>query len=142
MADNTKDLITEYESARPKDPIAEYENATLKMALDERGSAIVVRLAGRITSGESARLFRERIRGLIGRQGLKKIVVDLSHVMYIDSTGLAELVSAFTESRNAGIELVLAGLTRKVHDLMQITKLYAIWNIFPTAEDALSAPEH
>lgn len=142
MADNTKDLIAEYESGRPNDPIAEYENAALKMVLDERENAIVIRPTGRLTMGGAASSFRDQVRTLLKRQELKKIVVDLSNVSYIDSTGLAELVSAYTVSRNAGIELVLAGLQKKAQDLMQITKLYTVWKIFPNAEDALFAPEH
>jgi anti-sigma B factor antagonist len=109
--------------------------------LDDRGSAFVIRLSGRLTMGGSSSMFRDHIRALIGKPGLKKIVVDLSGVQYIDSTGLAELVSAFTTSKYAGIDLVLAGLQKKVQDLMQITKLYTIWQIFPTAEDALSVAE-
>jgi anti-sigma B factor antagonist len=139
MAEDAKDLITEYENARPKDPIAEYEGSALKVKLDDRGSAVVLRLDGRLTMGGASILFGDIVRDLRGKAGLKKIVVDLSGVTYIDSTGIAELVSAFTRSKNAGIELVLAGLQKKVQDLMQITKLYTIWNIFPTAEDALSA---
>ena len=142
MADYTKDLIAEYESDRPKDPVAEYENAKLKIKIEEREGAVVIRPVGNVTLGGSASFLRDQVQQLLKRQGLKKIVVDMSNVSYMDSTGLAELVSASTTAKNAGIELVLASLSKKMHDLLTITKLYMIWKIFPTNEDALLAQEH
>ena len=142
MADKDKDLAPKFEVAEnAKDIIARYETAGLKVTVDDRGASVVVRLAGRMTLGESTSLFRYQIRELLARPGAKKIIVDLSGVTYVDSTGLAELVSAYTVSRNAGVDLVLASLQKKVHDLMQLTKLFTVFNVYPTAEDALSAHE-
>jgi anti-sigma B factor antagonist len=73
-------------------------------------------------------ILRDTIRDLIGR-GQKKILLNLGDVTYIDSSGIGELVSAFTTVRNQGGELKLLNLTKKVHDLLQITKLYTVFDI-------------
>jgi len=89
---------------------------------------IVLDLSGRITLGEGSVILRDTIRDLIGR-GQKKILLNLGDVTYIDSSGIGELVSAFTTVRNQGGELKLLNLTKKVHDLLQITKLYTVFDI-------------
>jgi anti-sigma B factor antagonist len=71
---------------------------------------------------------REAIRGLIGK-GEKKILVNMGNVDYIDSSGLGELVSAYTTAKNQQAEVKLLKLTRKVHDLLQLTKLYTVFDI-------------
>ena len=71
---------------------------------------------------------RKAVRDLIVK-GKKRIVLNLGEVGYIDSSGVGELVSSFTAVRNAGGELKLLNLTKKVHDLLQVTKLYTIFDI-------------
>jgi anti-sigma B factor antagonist len=88
----------------------------------------VLDLSGRITLGEGSVILRDTIRDLIGR-GQKRILLNLGDVSYIDSSGIGELVSAFTTVRNQGGELKLLNLTKKVHDLLQITKLYTVFDI-------------
>ena len=88
----------------------------------------VVDMSGRITLGEGSVVLRDRIRELLG-QGQKKILLNLGEVTYIDSSGIGELVSAFTTVRNQGGELKLLNLTKKVHDLLQITKLYTVFDV-------------
>ena len=88
----------------------------------------VLDLSGRITLGEGSVILRDTIRDLIGR-GQKRILLNLGDVSYIDSSGIGELVSAFTTVRNQGDELKLLNLTKKVHDLLQITKLYTVFDI-------------
>lgn len=88
----------------------------------------VLDLSGRITLGEGSVILRDTIRDLIGR-GERKILLNLGDVTYIDSSGIGELVSAFTTVRNQGGELKLLNLTKKVHDLLQITKLYTVFDI-------------
>jgi anti-sigma B factor antagonist len=68
------------------------------------------------------------VRDLVGK-GNKKILLNLGEVNYIDSSGIGELVSAFTTVRNQGGELKLLNLTKKVHDLLQITKLYTVFDV-------------
>jgi anti-sigma B factor antagonist len=83
---------------------------------------------GRITLGEGSVILREAVKDLIAK-GQKKILLNLGDVTYIDSSGIGELVSAFTSVRNQGGELKLLNLTKKVHDLLQITKLYTVFDI-------------
>jgi len=88
----------------------------------------VVDMSGRITLGEGSVILREAVKDLLGK-GQKKILLNLSEITYIDSSGIGELVSAFTSVRNQGGELNLLKLTKKVHDLLQITKLYTVFDI-------------
>jgi anti-sigma B factor antagonist len=88
----------------------------------------VVDLSGRITLGEGSTVLRETVKDLLSK-GQRKILLNLGDVTYIDSSGIGELVSAFTSVRNQGGELKLLNLTKKVHDLLQITKLYTVFDI-------------
>jgi len=88
----------------------------------------ILDLSGRITLGEGSVVLRDAIRDLISR-GQKKILLNLAEVNYIDSSGIGELVSAYTTVRNQGGDLKLLKLTKKVHDLLQITKLYTVFDI-------------
>ena len=93
------------------------------------GDVSVVDVVGRITLGEGASALRENIRGLVGK-GNKKILLNLNDVSYIDSSGIGELVSGFTTVTNQGGVLKLLGLTKRVKDLLQITKLYTVFEVF------------
>jgi anti-sigma B factor antagonist len=96
----------------------------------------IVDMSGRITLGEGSALLRELIRDLLNK-GQKKIVLNLGGVNYIDSSGIGELISAFTTVKNQGGELKLLNLTQKVHDLLQITKLYTIFDVHTDEESAI-----
>jgi len=98
----------------------------------------VVDMSGRITLGEGSVVLRDTIRDLIGK-GQKKILLNLGDVTYIDSSGIGELVSAFTAVRREGGELKLLNLTKKVHDLLQITKLYTVFDIKDDEATAIKA---
>jgi anti-sigma B factor antagonist len=98
----------------------------------------VVDMSGRITLGEGSVVLRDTIRDLIGK-GSKKILLNLGDVTYIDSSGIGELVSAFTAVRREGGELKLLNLTKKVHDLLQITKLYTVFDIKDDEATAIKA---
>jgi anti-sigma B factor antagonist len=95
----------------------------------------IVDLSGRIVLGEGSAWLRDLVRNLVS-EGNKKILLNLSDVNYIDSSGLGELVSAFTNVRKQGGELKLLHLTKKVHDLLLITKLYTVFDI--TDDEAAS----
>jgi anti-sigma B factor antagonist len=88
----------------------------------------IVDITGRITLGDETGKLRDTIHQLI-EQGKKKIVLNLAHVDYIDSSGVGELVSGYTTVRNAGGELKLLGLTKKVQDVLYVTKLYTVFDI-------------
>lgn len=101
---------------------------TMKASSRQVNGVTVVDMSGRITLGEGSVVLRDTIRDLLGK-GEKKILLNLGNVTYIDSSGIGELVSAFTSVRNQGGELKLLNLTKKVHDLLQITKLYTVFDI-------------
>jgi anti-sigma B factor antagonist len=98
----------------------------------------ILDLSGRITLGEGSVILRDSIRELL-TQGKKHILLNLAEVNYIDSSGIGELVSAFTSVRNQGGELKLLNLTKKVHDLLQITKLYTVFDIKDDEPSAVAA---
>jgi anti-sigma B factor antagonist len=99
----------------------------------------IVDMSGRITLGEGSVVLRDTIRDLLGK-GNKKILLNLGNVTYIDSSGIGELVSAFTAvRRESGGDLKLLNLTKKVHDLLQITKLYTVFDIKDDEAAAIQA---
>jgi anti-sigma B factor antagonist len=89
---------------------------------------VILDLSGRITLGEGSVTLRDAVRDLLA-QGQKNILLNLGDVNYIDSSGIGELVSAFTTVKNQGGQLKLLNLTKKVHDLLQITKLYTVFDV-------------
>ena len=94
----------------------------------QAGGVTIVDISGRIVLGEESAALRELVCDLLSK-GHKKILFNLGDVNYIDSSGLGHLVSAFTSVRKQEGELKLLKLTNKVHDLMQITKLYTVFDI-------------
>ena len=109
---------------------------TMKIDSREIDGAVILDLNGRLVLGEDTILMREQIRALISK-GQKKILLNLQAVPYIDSSGLGELVSAFTAARKEGGDLKLLNLTRKVHGLLQITKLYTVFEVYDDEAVAL-----
>src|SRR5215467_13781273 len=89
----------------------------------DAGAVTVVDLGGRIVLGEGSALLRKTIRQLLEANRVK-ILINLADVDYIDSSGIGELVQAYTSVKNRDGELKLLHLTKKVHDILQITKLY------------------
>lgn len=98
----------------------------------------ILDLSGRITLGEGSVQLRDTVRDLLAK-GQKNILLNLGNINYIDSSGIGELVSAFTTVRNQGGELKLLNLTKKVHDLLQITKLYTVFDIKDDEASAIAA---
>ena len=96
---------------------------SVKLTTRQIGDVSVVDVAGRITLGEGSSALRDSLREMVGK-GQKKILLNLGEVSYIDSSGIGELVSAFTTVTNGGGQLKLLNLTKRVKDLLQITKLY------------------
>jgi len=94
----------------------------------QAGSVTIVDISGRIVLGEESAALRELICNLLDK-GQRQILLNLGDVNYIDSSGLGSLVSAFTSVRKQNGELKLLNLTNKVHDVMQITKLYTVFDI-------------
>lgn len=111
---------------------------TLQATTRESNGVSIVDLSGRITLGEGSSTIREMVRDLLGK-GQKKILLNLADVNYIDSSGLGELVSAFTTVRNQGGELKLLSLNKKIRDLLQITRLYTVFEVFDQEEAAVAS---
>ena len=102
----------------------------------DAGAVTVVDLGGRIVLGEGSALLRKTIRQLMEADRVK-ILINLADVDYIDSSGIGELVHAYTSVKNRGGELKLLHLTRKVHDILQITKLYTVFDVHTEESAAL-----
>ena len=111
---------------------------SMKASTRQVDGVTIVDLSGRITLGEGSVVLRDTIKDLLGK-GQKKILLNLGDVSYIDSSGIGELVSAFTSVRNQGGELKLLHLTKKVHDLLQITKVYTVFDIKDDEAAAITA---
>lgn len=98
----------------------------------------VVDLSGQIKLGEGSSILRDTVKELL-RKGQKNILVNLGDITYIDSSGIGEFVAAFTSVRNQGGELKLLKLTKKVQDLLQITKLYTVFDVKDDEAEAVKA---
>ena len=102
---------------------------SVKLTTRQVGDVTVVDAVGRITLGEGASTFRDTIRDLVSN-GQKKLLLNLAEVSYIDSSGIGEMVSGFTTVTNQGGQVKLLNLTKRVKDLLQITKLYTVFEVF------------
>jgi anti-sigma B factor antagonist len=101
---------------------------SMKIKTRQVDGITIMDCSGRITLGEGSVTLRDSVRDLLSK-GSKKILLNLGDVTYIDSSGIGELVSAFTTVKNQGGDLKLLNLTKKVHDLLQITKLYTVFDV-------------
>ena len=101
---------------------------SVKLTTRQVGDVSVVDVAGRITLGEGSSALRDALRDMINKNQ-KKILLNLGEVNYIDSSGIGELVSGFTTVTNSGGQLKLLNLNKRVKDLLQITKLYTVFDV-------------
>src|SRR6201990_1862959 len=101
---------------------------SMKVSTRQVDGVTILDLSGRITLGEGSVQLRDAVRDLLSK-GQKRILLNLGDVNYIDSSGIGELVSAYTTVKNQSGELKLLNLTKKVHDLLQITKLYTVFDV-------------
>ena len=101
---------------------------SVKLSTRQVGDVSVVDVAGRITLGEGSSALRESLRDMVSKNR-KKILLNLGEVSYIDSSGIGELVSGFTTVTNSGGQLKLLNLNKRVKDLLQITKLYTVFDV-------------
>ena len=101
---------------------------SVKLNTRQVGDVSVMDVAGRITLGEGSAALRDALREMVGKNQ-KKILLNLGDVSYIDSSGIGELVSGFTTVTNSGGTLKLLNLNKRVKDLLQITKLYTVFDV-------------
>ena len=117
-----------------------HEQTPVRLQVNTRhiGDVTAIDMAGRITLGEGSQALREMVRELVER-GKNKIVLNLHDVRYIDSSGLGELVKAYTTVRGTGGQLKLAQVSKQVHDLLELTKLHLVLDIEPDEASALKS---
>ena len=111
---------------------------SMKATIRQVDSVTVVDVSGRITLGEGCTQLRELIREQLSK-GNKNLLLNLGDVTYIDSSGIGELVSAYTGVSKQGGGLKLLNLTKKVHDLLQITKLYTVFDVHDDETGAIAS---
>ncbi len=110
------------------------------MKIDTRtvGDVQILDCAGKITLGEGTMAIRNAVREVL-KNGGKKIVLNLSEVNYIDSSGIGELVSTYTTVTNQSGQLKLLNLTKKIQELLQITKLLTVFSVYDNEQKAISS---
>ena len=111
---------------------------SVKMGTREVKGVVIVDLNGRLTMGEACAAIRDEVRDQLNN-GYRRIILNLGEVSYIDSAGLGELTAAYTSVKHRGGELKLVNLTKRVHDVMQITKLYTVFDVHDDEKKAIAA---
>ncbi|HEX8181029.1 MAG TPA: STAS domain-containing protein [Pyrinomonadaceae bacterium] len=112
--------------------------AELNISERQAGDVTVLDLSGKITIGEGSVSLRSAIRRLI-EEGKKKILLNLGQVGYVDSSGIGELVSSFTTINREGGQLKIVNLTQKIQDLLAITKLLTVFDVYDDEATALNS---
>jgi anti-sigma B factor antagonist len=110
------------------------------MQIEERavGEVVVLDLKGRVTLGDGDELLKDKVNSLVNR-GFKKIVLNLAEVPYVDSAGLGEIVRTYTTVSRQGGSLKLLNLTKRISDLLSITKLLTVFETFDTESEAIKS---
>jgi anti-sigma B factor antagonist len=108
------------------------------MQISERvlGDVMMLDLKGKITLGEGDELLKDKVNSLVN-QGHRKIILNLADVPYLDSAGLGEVVRAYTTVSRQGGNLKLLNLTKRITDLLAITKLLTVFETFDSENDAV-----
>lgn len=112
--------------------------AELNISERQVGDVTILDMEGKITIGEGSVALRTSIRRLL-EDGKKKILLNLAKVGYIDSSGIGELVSSYTAINKEGGQLKLLNLTQKLQDLLTITKLLTVFDVYDSEEEALAS---
>ncbi len=108
----------------------------MQIAERSAGNVTVLDISGQITLSQGDQQFKDKINSLV-HEGRCNILVNLANVTHVDSAGLGELVAAYTTVTKAGGSMKLLNLTRRLHDLLAITKLLTIFDTFESEQDAL-----
>jgi anti-sigma B factor antagonist len=112
----------------------------MQLEIKERtlGEVVILELSGKITIGEGSVQLREAVSRLL-EAGRNRIILNLSAVSYVDSSGIGELVSRYTTTKNTGGKLKLLNLPKKIKDLLMITKLLTVFEIYEDEQAALDS---
>jgi len=111
---------------------------SLTIKTRDKNGAVIVDLDGRLTLGEATGMLRETIRDLIANKKTN-IVLNLKNLEYIDSAGLGELVSAYTSAKNAGGQVKMVNVWGRALDLLQVTKLMTLFELYGSEEEAVKS---
>jgi anti-sigma B factor antagonist len=124
----------------PPEPLSDEEetNVALKMTNREVDGVSVVALDGRIVLGEESNALREKVKSLLA-EGKKKIVLNMNNITFIDSAGLGTLVAAHHSAKSQGSSLRLSHLGSKFQEVLQITKLLTVFEVFDTEAEAVAS---
>ncbi|HEU4834588.1 MAG TPA: STAS domain-containing protein [Pyrinomonadaceae bacterium] len=112
--------------------------AELNINERQAGDVTVLDMSGKITIGEGSVALRAAIRRLL-EEGKKRILLNLAGISYVDSSGIGELVSSYTAINKEGGQLKLLNLTQKIQDLLTITKLLTVFDVYDSEADALNS---
>jgi len=110
----------------------------LQIIEKETSGVTVLALSGRITLGEESNQLRTKIKDILG-QGMKRLVLDLGNVSYIDSAGLGTLVAGYTSAQSQGASMKLANLTKRFREQLHITKLVTVFEVYDSVEGAVKS---
>ncbi len=116
----------------------ERNNVALKITDRELDGAYVVALDGRIVLGEESQALRVKLKSLVA-EGKKKVVLNMDNIKYIDSAGLGILVAAHVSAKLQGASLKLSNLGSKFREVLQITKLFTVFDVYNTEADAVAS---
>jgi anti-sigma B factor antagonist len=112
--------------------------ASLSIKDRQAGDVTILDLSGKITIGEGSVQLREAVRRMLD-EGKKKLLLNLGDVSYVDSSGIGELVSSYTTTGNNGGQLKLLNQTKKIHDLLTITKLVTVFETHDNEDTAVAS---
>lgn len=107
---------------------------------ERRGDVSILHLPQRLTLGDAVQELQQTARQL-AEKGTRGVVIDLASVSYVDSAGIGALVSAYSTVRSSGGSLALANVGKRVADLLQITKLYTVFSVYASVDEAVAAVE-
>ena len=110
------------------------------MQIEERssGDVVILDVKGKLTIGDGDELLRDKINSLI-QQDRKKLILNLEGVPYVDSAGLGEIVRTYTTVSRQGGNLKLLNLTKRITDLLMITKLLTVFDTYDSEQEALNS---
>ena len=109
----------------------------LKLSTRDNNGVTIIDLSGRIVFGDESAMLRDKVKSLIPTNS--RIILNLAQISYIDSGGIGTMVSLFTSARAAGGDIKLANLTKRVGDLLQITKLITVFETYDNESQAIQA---
>ena len=110
---------------------------TLKIETRQADGVTIVACAGRIVFGEESTALRDNLKRILG--STRQVVLNLSGVTYIDSGGLGTLVGVYSSARSAGADIKLTGLGQRLRDVLQITKLVTVFEVYDNEQQAMAA---